>query len=210
MLTTQQAGPDLTGFLVAHAVMKAEYGRLADVAADLDGADRARTAAVEAHLDFMLRYLQHHHEPEDHQIWPALREAAPEAVPVLDRLEADHGDLDLLVEQVGDRGRTLAQRAPILREMQARLAAHLELEEREAVPLIRRHLSAQWWGAMDEAYMRTWDKPDLPFLFGMGLRYATPAQAAHLLGTVPWFVRVLWRVAMRPGFERRMRLVYGS
>ncbi|WP_248965784.1 hemerythrin domain-containing protein [Sphaerisporangium perillae] len=208
--TSTTTPPDLTAFLVAHKAMKAEYGRLADVAAAVDPADGDRVAAVEAHIAFMIKYLHHHHAPEDNDIWPALRLADPSAVAVLNRLEADHADIDVLLEQIGDRGRTPAQRAPILRELQARLADHLTLEEREAVPLIRRHLTQELLEEVHEKIMKSWDKPDLPFLFGIAVTYANKAETDHLLTTVPWFVRLLWRLVMRPTFNRRMRQVYGA
>lgn len=208
--STVTTGPDMTAFLVAHKAMKAEYGRLADVAATVDPADVERVAAVEAHIAFMIKYLHHHHTPEDEDIWPALRLADPAAITVLDRLEADHGDIDVLLEQIGDRGRTLAQRAPILRELQARLTDHLTLEEREAVPLIRRHLTQEWFETLHEKVMKSWDRPDMPFLFGIAVTYANKTEIAHLLATVPWFVRLLWRLVMRPTFNKRMRQVYGA
>jgi iron-sulfur cluster repair protein YtfE (RIC family) len=208
--TSTAAGLDLTAFLVAHKAMKAEYGRLADIAATVDPADVERVAAVEAHIAFMIEYLHHHHKPEDDDIWPALRLADPSAIPVLDRLETDHADIDVLLEQIGDRGRSPAQRAPILRELQARLIDHLTLEEREAVPLMRRHLSQEWLEAVHEKVMKSWDRSRLPFVFGIAVTYANKAELDHLLTTVPWFVRLLWRLVMRPRFDRRMRQVYGS
>ncbi|MBO3748011.1 hemerythrin domain-containing protein [Streptosporangiaceae bacterium NEAU-GS5] len=206
---TTDAGPDLTDWLVGHKTMRAEYGRLAEVAATVDPAARERAEAVEAHVAFMMRYLRHYHEPENQDIWPALRMADPTVAPLLDRLEAEHAVIDLLAEQIGDTSRSLAQRAPILRELQAVLHDHLAQEERQTVPLMRRHLTHAWFARTHERVMERWDRDDLPYLLGISITYATRAEADRLVHGLPRRLRLRWRLSMCHAFDRRMRQVYG-
>src|SRR6185437_12980599 len=86
--------PDLVTFLVFHAGLRREFGRLAEVLDRCDPRDERRHAVVDEHLALLLRALHHHHTEEDEAIWPLLRGLVPEAAATLDRLEADHQEMD--------------------------------------------------------------------------------------------------------------------
>src|SRR4051794_41894853 len=88
--TATQAAPqpDLSGFLIAHAGMRQEFGLLA--AAAREHMDPERRQLWESQVALVLDVLHHHHTAEDDTLWPMLRARAPEAVPTLDRLETHH------------------------------------------------------------------------------------------------------------------------
>src|SRR3954470_8398660 len=81
--------PDLSGFLIAHAGMRQEFGLLA--AAAREHLDPERRQLWESQVALVLDVLHHHHTAEDDTLWPMLRARAPEAVPTLDRLRTAHG-----------------------------------------------------------------------------------------------------------------------
>src|SRR3979411_3294802 len=97
-----------------------------------------------------LRYCSHvhaHHGAEDVLLFPALRAANPSIGPVVDRLEADHARVSDLLDVVEAAARALtdtngddARRRVIdgLRDLHVHLLEHLDYEELNAGPTIRR------------------------------------------------------------------------
>jgi hypothetical protein len=97
-----------------------------------------------------LRYCSHvhaHHGAEDVLLFPALRAAEPSIGPVVDRLEADHARVSDLLDVVEAAARELtdtdggdARRRVIdgLQDLHVHLLEHLDFEERQAGPTMRR------------------------------------------------------------------------
>lgn len=199
---------DLSGFLLAHAGMRQEFGLLATVAAGPLDAERA--ALAEDQIAMVLHVLHHHHTGEDDTIWPLLRTRVPAAAADLDQLEADHGRIDPLLTAAGDTARPLPERAPVLAELHELLNAHLDREEATAVPLIRRHVTAAEWDALTERAIAETGKRNVPKVYGWYASAASDEQRAEALGTVPPLVRVLFRLFWWPAYQRRARRLYGA
>ena len=128
----------------------------AEVAGGMDG------AALEAELRELktagplwqlkvncLRYcriVHLHHGLEDTLLFPALRETDPSIGPVVDRLEADHRRVSDLLDAVEAAAARLTAeeddaRADVvstLGELHGHLLEHLDFEELEAGPVLRR------------------------------------------------------------------------
>jgi Hemerythrin HHE cation binding domain len=97
-----------------------------------------------------LRYCRHvhaHHGAEDLLLFPALRAADPSINPVVDRLEADHLRVSDMLDVVEAAARALtdtdvadARRRVIegLQDLHVHLLEHLDYEELNAGPTIRR------------------------------------------------------------------------
>ena len=97
-----------------------------------------------------LRYCSHvhaHHGAEDVLLFPALRSADPSIEPVVDRLEADHARVSHLLDIIEAAARALtdtdaggARQRVIdgLQDLHVHLLEHLDYEERNAGPTIRR------------------------------------------------------------------------
>ena len=69
--TTRSGGElEMSGFLIAHAGMRQEFGLIARVAAG--PLDPERAALAEDQLAMVLEVLHHHHTGEDDTIWPTL------------------------------------------------------------------------------------------------------------------------------------------
>jgi Hemerythrin HHE cation binding domain len=92
------------------------------------------------------RFVHLHHNLEDAMLFPALRDADPAIGPVVDRLEADHrrvSDLLHVVEAAAARLTAAEEdaRAGVvlaLDELHAHLLEHLDYEELNAGPVLRR------------------------------------------------------------------------
>jgi hypothetical protein len=199
--------PDLTGFLLAHAAMRQEFGLLADVAGQRLAPARERL--VEDQIALVLEILHHHHTAEDDTIWPALRARAPQARTGLDELEADHEQLDPLIERAGDRRVPLAERAPVLADLHKRINAHLDREEALAVPLIRSHITVAEWDALAKRAAKETGR-NIPTVYGWYASATDAAGVTEALRAVPAPVRILFRLFWQPAYRRRARRLYGS
>lgn len=199
-------GANTDPMLSVHKMFRREFAALAREAPAEH--DPARTAALEEQLRMVLRVLHLHHCGEDEDMWPLLRRRAPESAAVLDSMEADHEVLDPLIERAGDTSVPLAGRAPVLRELSQRLDAHLDREESEALPLIRRHISEAEFSEMDKQSIKACGK-DLPALAGAVLWHATPDERTRLLDAVPAIFGIMWRLSWRRRYARRAVRTYG-
>ncbi|MGJ6966074.1 hemerythrin domain-containing protein [Streptosporangium sp. G11] len=200
--------PDLVVFLAFHASLRRDFARLA---AALDGCpphDARRRALIDEHTAFMLRALHHHHTGEDEDIWPLLRALVPEAGPVLDRLEADHQEMDTVIDRLSAPGRPAADQAGDLRRLHELLDAHLALEESEVVPLIAEHVGPAWWDEAGRKVTKGHGR-DLPMVAAWTLDAADPGAREHILATAPLIMRVLYRLSWRRAYERRVDQIFG-
>jgi hypothetical protein len=100
------------------------------------------------------RFVHAHHGAEDVLLFPALRAADPSIGPVVDRLESDHARVSDLLDAVEAAARALTdtdaadarrQVAGGLQDLHAHLLEHLDYEERNAGPTMRRldHLAGR-------------------------------------------------------------------
>src|SRR3954454_10601634 len=205
--TTQSAPqPDLSGFLIAHAGMRQEFGLLA--AAAHEPMDPERHQLWESQVALVLDVLHHHHTAEDDTLWPMLRARAPEAVPTLDRLEADHARIDPMLTGAADTTRPLAERADLLDGLHVLLNTHLDLEENIAVPLIREHVTIEEWEALGERAVRDMGRRRIPTIYGWYASAGSAEQVAAALASVPAVARVLFRLFWWPAYQRRARRLY--
>jgi hypothetical protein len=89
------------------------------------------------------RFVHGHHRLEDASLFPSLREAEPDLVPIVDRLEGDHrlvaeqlDELEAAAAALGEDGRERVVEA--LNVLGEHLLAHLALEEESIGPALRR------------------------------------------------------------------------
>jgi iron-sulfur cluster repair protein YtfE (RIC family) len=199
---------DLAGFLIAHAGMRIEYGRLAAVART--ASDPEHMALVEDQVALVTELLHNHHTAEDEEVWPRLRARAPHAVPELDRLESEHEVLDPLIARAADRTTPLRDRADALAEMHTLVNAHLDREESVAVPLILEHFTRAEWDALVDRADQEMTRRRQPLIFGWLASCGTPEQRSAALATVPAVARLLFRWFWWPSYRRRYVALYGG
>jgi Hemerythrin HHE cation binding domain len=208
----QQAGfepPDLTGWLGGHDIMRTQFALPARASGEVGEHDARRVAALEDHLGFMIRRLDWHHHHEDEQIWPQLRALDPSLTDLLDDLDQDHARLADLIVVSSDTSVSLPKRSPALRDLHRDLAAHLEREEAEAVPAIRRLIPAAAWALEDKRFQDELGADRTTALVWMP-SHVPPAVRGGLLAELPLPARALYRAVWRPRHRRQVRLMYGA
>jgi hypothetical protein len=147
--------------LWVHAAIRRDLETVEKLAADVgdglsgeavkDALEKLKTAGPLWQLKVnCLRYcsfVHAHHRAENALLFPALREVDPSIEPVVDRLEADHARVSDLLDVVEAAARELsdanggdARQRVIdgLRELHGHLLEHLDYEELNAGPAIRR------------------------------------------------------------------------
>jgi hypothetical protein len=101
--------------------------------------------AIADHARWMMDFLHHHHQAEDTGLWPLIRQRAPQAQGLLDRMQADHAHLTSAAErlrQAAARYRSDAGDQPradfrdAVPGLSQALLPHLRGEEDEAMPLV--------------------------------------------------------------------------
>ncbi len=208
---SEASGPDLMIFLLAHRAFRREFGRLAVAAAEAPAAGpRAAEvkAAIEAQIATMTRSLHHHHHGEDERIWPLLRERDPAGAVVLDALEAEHAEIDPLIAVVDDPSKSLADRAIALEQLSVLINRHLDHEEEAALPLIRRHYSADEWEADGKHHMKE-TRADLPMFACIMFDHMTAQEIAGTLAAAPKILGWMYKLSWRRAYAQRRQMVYG-
>ena len=196
---------DFTLMYVAHDAFHRDLRRLA---AAVD-AGRAAEPSVRAGWETFKEQLHIHHTAEDVSVWPALRAKVTMAghVAVLDAMEAEHARIDPLLSAVdsclaaaGQAG--LAETADGLA---AALAAHMEHEEDQALPLVETFLGPAGWAAFAQEMSKTQGLRGAAEFFPWMLDDAPPATRKRALGLLPPPARLLYRAVWAPGYARTSR-----
>jgi hypothetical protein len=123
--------------------------------------NRARRAAIDEHVVWMMRFLHDHHAGEDAGLWPLLRTRDQALAPLLEAMEADHARIRPLLERCTEAAQddtrvpndthrsALVQALVRLRDD---LLPHLRREEDELMPLASIAVTDAEWRAVDRQY----------------------------------------------------------
>ncbi|CAM5507780.1 hemerythrin domain-containing protein [Streptomyces pilosus] len=153
-------------------------------------------------------YLTIHHVAEDHSLWPVLRAKLadrPQALTMLQAMEAEHAQLDGAVEKVdaalAEAGGERALPA-LMADVAACLTDHLDHEEAQALPLLESELTAAEWDAfVTEQRSQVGIKGAATF-FPWLLDGFSRADRRTVLDRVPPPLRLVYRAVWRPRYER--------
>ena len=153
-------GPvDLAGMFLMHHGFRRDLDNFVRIVPLAELGDRARWQALARRWRFFSIVLHKHHTGEDAGLWPLLLDRVDAAGDTaaratLEAMEAEHADIDPLLESCGQGFDRLAATADAdaraaleVRLVAARqiLGAHLAHEETDALALVQRYLSQQDW-----------------------------------------------------------------
>ncbi|NMO55653.1 hemerythrin domain-containing protein [Actinoplanes sp. TBRC 11911] len=160
---------------------------------------RATTMLVEAAADpavpvgalatlreFLVSNLHHHHETEDNDLWPLIKEADPEAALRMTELTGEHNILDealetLLRADLNDR-EFFTGAAEAVRDVVHR---HLVDEEPVLLPALRDHLSPEAWNGFAAHVAATAPTAHRHLMIGFMDLAGTGEQIEVMLGALP-------------------------
>ncbi|HEY7047340.1 MAG TPA: hemerythrin domain-containing protein [Jatrophihabitantaceae bacterium] len=157
MPTTSRA--DVTMMYLIHDAIRRDLDRLEDglhLLASMHAGPRRRAliTALDRTWADLDHYLHEHHTSEDDQLWPLLRRQCPLTGELLDELEGEHAAIERLVRDCrSGLARALtsyptfedaSRAADAMGALRGELRAHLDHEEKAALPYVIDHLGRQW------------------------------------------------------------------
>ena len=191
--------------LTIHAAVRRDLERILaaldvlSASAASPAARAAETGAVVEYWTALASHLHHHHEVEDAEVWPTVRDALGEqGADVLAAMEAEHaaisaGEIEagravnaLMTEPTAEAAATAAAAVRRFRDVALRHLAH---EEADAVPLIVAAFSDEAWGEFQVRRQRDpgtdaflpWVLDGAPVRAVEGVTAAMPPQVRDLL-----------------------------
>jgi len=197
---------DFTMMYVAHDAFTRDLQRLASASEQ----GHAETPEALAAWAMFTKQLHIHHTAEDTSLWPKLRAAvsAPEEVAVLDAMEMEHAQIDpqLVRVDAAIAAHDATNLTDSVHTLAAGLAAHMQHEENEALPLIERYLGRAGWAAFGQDIRKTQGglrggAEYLPWV----LDDAPDATKTKVLRLLPPPARLLYRRIWAPKYNRTMR-----
>jgi hypothetical protein len=114
-----------------------------------------------------------------------------------------------LIAAASDRSIPLPDRARYLEELSVALNRHLDHEEADAVPLLRRHFSQAEWDADSRRHMKE-VRSDTPMFFGTMTDFMTQQELDSVVANGPMILVLLYKLSWRRRWARRRALVHGS
>jgi hemerythrin-like domain-containing protein len=211
-VTALATGPltekDMAGFLLAHAAMRQEFALLA--AAARAPRDDEHAALIEDQIDLVCDILHKHHNGEDAAIFMMLRERKPEIIRDIETLEAEHANIDPVLDAATTKSVPLTERADTLAELHGLINAHLDREERVAIPEVPACVTQAEWKALAESAMKETPRKRVPVMFGWLASAGSDQLKSDALARVPTLPRTLFRLLWWPAYQRRMVKLYGA
>jgi iron-sulfur cluster repair protein YtfE (RIC family) len=215
--TAAEPEPDLTSIMVIHRAIRQDLRRLAASLAEIagHGAPPSQARAITRYTAALLAEIRAHHENEDEVLWPMVAATAGQAVD-LAPLTDDHRAIEAAVDRAS---RALASfraqpGAPAelhtsvidLRDM---LDEHVDDEEEQILPVMRRYLPAEAYRWCDRQVRRKASRPGVCFTAPWLARHAQQDELSRLLAAGGWPARVVLAVA-RPGYARLERRAFAA
>lgn len=201
---------DTIMMFVIHDALRRDAEHLTRAVERRDIDDPQRRRALLSGWEVFKRQLHQHHEGEDRDLWPLVRTYLPardEENALLDAMEEEHERIEPLIASVDTALHTsdtawLAEATVTFRQ---ELLAHLEHEERDAVPLMDSVLTAQDWKAFAHEQRKATGFKGAREFFPYILDQADPGRAAQLSKKLPPPLRLLLRRVWQPRYAQTER-----
>jgi hemerythrin-like domain-containing protein len=213
-----ETGPDVNEMVVIHRVFRREFVAIPELVRRVAEGDSRRSGVVGDHLRLILSGLHMHHTGEDEVLWPLLRQRAAPSTGLVETMEAQHERVDgcaahseralesWRTDPTTEHGEELAT---AVGQLAGALFEHLDLEEREILPLVTAHLSVREWDSLGEHGKDAMSARQLPLMFGAILEEATVEERSRMLAHLPAPVRLVMTTAGAWQYRRYIRRVRG-
>ena len=204
--------------VVVHKLFRREFGQGPGWVRRVAAGDTKQAQLVYTHLKKDFDVLHHHHEAEDINLWPRLRERATDQQELLDTMEGQHRGIDPALAQAEELGAAWAATADIaareafaesIEAFSGPLLAHLDQEEADILPLAQQYVSEEEWGLLAEHALASTPKPDLIKGLGGILEDATADERDMMLGVIPAVPKLLYRTVGKRAYLKEAAAVRG-
>ena len=218
--TNTTTTPDLSFYFALHRHMRADLVRYVDTVAALTPADRtpgSRPSCGGSRASSSS--WRSTTTSEDEFFFPEMRARIPAVADVLDRLDADHKAMDVLLARWPALMRDLADpKAPFEPAKAAALEmgtelrdlshAHLDVEDNDILPMYWRHYTAEEYDAIQQPAIKKGKKQGFAFIAPWCVESVEGAEREAFLASVPGVAAALpppGPAPLRPPDRRRLR-----
>jgi hemerythrin-like domain-containing protein len=180
--------------------------------------DVRQAAVVFTAIDATFDALHHHHEAEDQNLWPLLRERVPDRTELFDTMEGQHRGIDPALRQALTAGKQWTQTgsassrdafADALEAAAGPILAHLDQEEADILPLAQVNVTDQEWGRLAQHVLKTTPKKDLIKGLGAVLEDADARERELMLSVVPAVPKLLYALFGKRAYIKEAAAVRG-
>jgi hemerythrin superfamily protein len=205
--------------VVVHKLFRREFSQGPSWVRRVAAGDTTQAQLVFTHMKKDFYLLHHHHEAEDINLWPRLRERAADQQELLDAMEGQHRGIDPALAKAEELGTAWASTATVgprdafadaIEEFTGPLLAHLDQEESDILPLAQRYVTEQEWGLLAKHALASTPKSDLITGLGGILEDATPEERDLMLGVIPAVPKLLFRAFGRRAYVKEATAVRGN
>jgi Hemerythrin HHE cation binding domain len=210
--------PDLRIGYLEHRSMRADAARLVEL---VGAAQPVQVSRLEALAGWYGRYedaIHDHHHAEEWVIYPALLERDPSFAEADGQLEGQHQVLADRLQVARESLTGLAgaagggrwewereEAAKAVAALKAIVDTHTRDEEAMAFPRYLDHFSAAEYAGLNKAALKLVGLRSFVFAGPWVLDHASPEERAELLGEQPLLLRLIYRLALQPRYQRLVR-----
>lgn len=216
-MSTSEPGVDTHEMVLIHRVLRREFGQLPRLIRAAAG-DRARSKVIGAHAREMLTFLHTHHTGEDKLLFPLLRERADLDPELMDRMDAQHAQVDDAVTVIDAElpAWTASADAAAGERMAARIDAmmptlieHLDEEEQEILPIVSVTLTQSEWNALGKHGMSAIPLTRRLVILGHITEETDDAERRRFMKVLPAPARVAYKLIGHRRFIREAGEIRG-
>jgi hemerythrin-like domain-containing protein len=196
--------------VLIHRVIRREFGQLPRLFRSAAN-DRARSKVIGAHTREMLDFLHTHHTGEDELLFPLLRKRTTLEPDLMDRMDAQHAQVDDTVTAVNAELPvwTATADAATGEKMAARIEAtmptlidHLAEEEQKLLPVVSVTLTQSEWDALGKHGMSAIPLTRRLVILGHITEEADDAERQRFMQVIPAPARLAYKLIGHRQFTR--------
>jgi hemerythrin-like domain-containing protein len=216
-VSTPGPGVDTHEMVLMHRVIRRELGQLPRLFRSAGG-DRARSKVVGAHAREMLDFLHTHHCGEDELLFPLLRARAALDPELMDRMDAQHAQVDAAVATIGEElpgwtatadAATGERMAALIDAMMPTLIDHLAEEEQKLLPIVSVTLTQREWDALGKHGMSAIPLTRRLIILGHITEDTDDAERQRFLQVIPAPARLAYMLIGHRQFTREATAIRG-
>jgi hemerythrin-like domain-containing protein len=208
---------DTHEMVLIHRVIRREFGQLPQLfrsAAD----NRARSKIIGSHAQEMLHFLHAHHTGEDELLFPLLRKRAALGPELMDRMDAQHSQVNEAVATVGEElpawtaSANVAageRMAALIDATMPTLIDHLAEEEQKLLPIVSVTLSQHEWDALGKHGMSAIPLMRRLVIHGHITEETSDTERRKFMQVVPPPARLAYKLIGHRQFAREVAAIRG-
>jgi hemerythrin-like domain-containing protein len=212
---------DAREMYMLHRMFRREFLLMPRLVRSAGNGGRVRAETVAGHIVFVTTALHGHHQFEDAQVWPILRERGGADIVrhvrhVLEQhaeIERSAAELDESVTCWRDDATADARErvSAALDRMLPVLLEHMRFEEENVVPVMEKCITLAEWNRMIQASAAEHLAPaDMPLMFGMTMYEGDPEIVAAAICNMPDEIGPIIRRTAAQAFATHAEKVHGT